>query len=114
MPRNMSFAMTTEQIKNETKTVTRRFGWKFLKPGDELWAVEKSIGLKPGEKIKRLAKIKVVAIREEPLNAMPISDCAKEGFPEMVPQDFVAMLCNHYGSKITGASMVNRIEFEYL
>jgi len=28
MPRNMSFMLTTEQIKNRTKTVTRRLGWK--------------------------------------------------------------------------------------
>jgi len=26
--------LTTAQIKNRTKTVTRRTGWAFLKPGD--------------------------------------------------------------------------------
>ena len=46
MPRNMSFAMTTEQIRARTKTVTRRFGWWFLKAGDQVWAVEKAMGLK--------------------------------------------------------------------
>lgn len=106
--------MTTEQIKDRSKTVTRRFGWKFLKPGDELWAVEKSMGLKPGEKVKRLAKIRVIDVREESLNMMPLTDCAKEGFPEMMPQDFMQMLINHYSPKVTGSSIVNRIEFEYL
>ena len=34
MPRNMSFSMTTGPFRARTKTVTRRFGWWFLKPGD--------------------------------------------------------------------------------
>jgi len=37
MPRNMSFSMTTQAVLDETKTVTRRLGWDFLKPGDLLW-----------------------------------------------------------------------------
>ena len=114
MPRNMSFALTTQQIIDETKTVTRRFGWLFLKPGDVLWAVEKSMGLKPGEKIKRLAQISVVAVRSEPLSAITYEDCIKEGFPEMSPNQFIAMLKSHYGKQVDESSTVNRIEFEYL
>lgn len=34
--RNMSFALTTKQIINRTKTITRRFGWWFLRPGDKI------------------------------------------------------------------------------
>jgi len=49
--RNMSFAMTTKQVRNQTKTVTRRFGWWFLKAGDIVQPVEKAMGLKKGEKI---------------------------------------------------------------
>ena len=41
MPRNMSFMITKEQVRNRTKTVTRRLGWAFLKPGDIVNAVEK-------------------------------------------------------------------------
>ena len=37
MPRNMSFSMITDQILCGTKTVTRRFGWWWLRPGDRLW-----------------------------------------------------------------------------
>jgi hypothetical protein len=54
MPRLMSFAHTTDQIRNRTKTVTRRNGWADLKPGELFWAVEKAMGLKPGEKVKRV------------------------------------------------------------
>lgn len=46
MPRNMSFAMTTDQIREQSKTVTRRFGWWFLKSGDVVCGVEKAMGLK--------------------------------------------------------------------
>ena len=44
MPRLMSFSMTTPQVRARTKTVTRRLGWRFLKPGVVLWAVEKAQG----------------------------------------------------------------------
>ena len=52
MPRNMSFMITTEQIKNRTKTVTRRLGWNFLKPGEVVNACEKCRGLKAGQKVQ--------------------------------------------------------------
>ncbi len=111
MPRNMSFAMTTDQIKDRSKTVTRRFGWAFLKPGDEIRAVEKSMGLKKGEKIKRLAMIRVVSVRAEPLNDITQEDVDREGFPLWSPQQFVGMLVDHY--KVDPSAIVNRIEFEY-
>ena len=46
MPRNMSFALTTEQVRRREKTVTRRRGWWFLKPGDIVTAVKKARGLR--------------------------------------------------------------------
>lgn len=112
MPRNMSFALTIEQFKKRTKTVTRRFGWHFLSPGDILMGCEKCMGFKKGEKIKRLGLIRVVSIRKEPLNEITTEDCIKEGFPELTPEQFVEMLCNH--SKCLPGDSVNRIEFEYL
>ena len=54
MPRNMSFSMTTEAIRDRSKTVTRRLGWSFLQPGDLLWAVEKGMGLKKLAKLRDL------------------------------------------------------------
>jgi hypothetical protein len=107
----MSFALTTDQVRNQTKTVTRRFGWWFLKPGDLIWAVEKSMGLQKGEKVKRLGLIRVVSVRKEPLNAITHEDCAKEGFPDFYPADFVGMLSSHNGC--ADDEPVNRIEFVY-
>ena len=111
MPRRMSFAMTTNQIIARSKFVTRRFGWWNLKPGDVLWAVEKSMGLKKGEKTKYLDSIEVVDVRREPLNAIDQSDCVKEGFPDMTPNQFVEMLVKHY--KINPNEICNRIQFRY-
>ena len=70
MPRHMSFSMTTAQFRARTKTVTRRFGWWFLKPGDLVMGVEKSQGLKKGEKVVRLGLIRIVSVRTEPLKVL--------------------------------------------
>lgn len=110
--RNMSFAMTTNQVKARTKTVTRRFGWWFLKPGDVVRGVEKAMGLKKGEKIKPLAVIRIISTRSEPLDAITQSDVINEGFPDWTPDQFVQMLVDHY--KIDPTKEVNRIEFEYI
>jgi len=112
MARNMSFALTTEQFKARTKTVTRRFGWLFLRPGDVVRGVEKAMGLKLGEKIKPLGMIRIVSARTEPLNAITPDDVVREGFPEWTPAQFVVMLVEHYG--VSPTETVNRIQFEYL
>ena len=112
MPRNMSFALTTKQFKNKTKTVTRRFGWYFLQPGDIICGVEKCMGFKKGEKIKRLGMIRIIAVRREPLFEITKADCVLEGFPEMEPEDFIRMLCAH--SKVDRNQTVTRIEFDYI
>ena len=112
----MSFALTTAQIENKTKTVTRRFGWWFLKPGDLVRPVYKAMGLKKGEKIKPILPagccIKVVSTRKEPLNKITKADCIKEGFPHFSPGDFVDMIARHY--RCLRDKVVNRIEFEYI
>lgn len=118
MPRNMSFSMTPLGIINQTKTVTRRRKWKFLKVGDILWAVEKSMGLAKGEKVKRLAKIRVTDVRRESLNTLTrawgwgLIEMNREGLPDIPPSDFVHLWMEHFGGKED--QMVTRIEFEYL
>lgn len=115
MPRNISFALTTDQIRNRTKTVTRRLGWKNLKVGEVLNACVKCMGLKPGEQIERLGQIRVVSVRREPLNAMRgpygAMEARREGFPKMTGTQFVEMFCEHMGG--FQDQEVTRIEFEY-
>lgn len=119
--RAISFALTTSQFLDGSKTVTRRMGWLRLKIGDVLCAVEKSQGLKRGEKVKRLGTIRVVDIRREPLMRMlddidyGISETAKEGFasphPCWRPSVFAEFFCDtHKDCRFT--TELTRIEFE--
>jgi hypothetical protein len=117
----MSFFLTTEQMRNRTKDVTRRMGWKFLKPGDVVMACVKAIGLRKGEKIERIHPIKILSNEPEPLidihyrpcrNRSKKTEVEREGFPDMSPAQFVKMLCDHYGCKRD--VIVNRIEFLHL
>jgi len=116
--RNMSFMLTTEQIRNRTKTVTRRVGWKTLKVGTILNACVKCQGLKKGEKINKLCQIRVTDVRREELDCMArVSaygniEATREGFPEMNGREFVNMFCLHMGVK--SYDEVTRIQFGYV
>lgn len=114
MPRNMSFAITTEQIRAKTKTVTRRQGWYFLKQGEILNAVEKCQGLKKGEKVKRICQIRVLQVTSDKLCNITIEEVRKEGFKELwhTPLWFAEMYAKH--NRCALDSEVTRIEFEYL
>lgn len=114
--RNMSFMLTTRQMHEGTKTVTRRLGWKFLKPGDRFQAVEKCQGLKPGEKVVPICICEVVSVRREPLNDITNEDVVREGFgpapwkPGLEWFDFVEMFCHEM--KCAPDTIVTRIEFK--
>lgn len=111
--RNISFALTTEQIRNRTKTVTRRLGWKDLKPGTPLQPVVKGMGLKKGETVEKIGgPIRVVNVSRSPLNSISPQDVHREGFPQMTVREFVTMFKkSHRGCRV--ATEVTRIEFEY-
>ena len=119
--RNMSFALTTTQIRNREKTVTRRVGWQFLKPGDLIRAVEKCQGLKKGERVKPLAVLRITSVRRESLNrvahdvAYGFEEVAKEGFADHPrlrwPSEFVEFFVSTHRCQRTDD--VTRIEFSY-
>lgn len=81
MPRLMSVSLTEQAVVERRKTVTRRLGWLFIKPGDRLTLCRKVMGRKPGEPLVRLAEVEVVSVRREPLNAMTTEDVAREAVP---------------------------------
>ena len=112
MARNMSFMLTTPQVKDETKDVTRRLGWWGLKRGEVVCAIEKGQGLKKGERVKRLKMIRIVAVRVEQLKTITATEVRREGFPSMTPAEFVAFFCEH--NKCVPDVYVNRIEFQYV
>lgn len=110
--RNMSFALTTEQLLARSKTVTRRMGWLYLHPGDYVQAVKKCMGLKPGEKLQKLCVILIVNTYRQRLDRITQADCDKEGFPNMTPAQFVEFFCkSHKGCR--PESIVTCIEFCY-
>ena len=110
----MSFSLTTEQVRNKTKTVTRRQGWKSLKPGDILNACVKCMGLKKGEKVEKICQIRVVDVRREPISLITPQDVVKEGFPqwELECLKFIKMYCR--ANKVESWEDCTRIEFEYI
>lgn len=121
--RNMSFAITTSQIMEGTKTVTRRIGWLHAKPGQLVRPVRKCMGLRPGERIDVLRDpVLLVDVRREPLRLMTddieygLRECELEGFgwhPDYRwPSAFVAMFCaTHRGC--TPETVVTRIAFSF-
>jgi len=109
--RNMSFMLTTQQIKDEEKFVTRRLGWWFLERGDLVMACEKCQGLKKGEKINRIRPIEIIQASPSILNTITRGDVMLEGFEGMAPEQFVEMFCKHM--KCKPDEVVNRIEFRY-
>jgi len=119
MPRNMSFMHTTDQVKAGTKTVTRRKGWGFLEPGTVLNACTKCRGLQT-EEIERLSQIRVLSVRREPLaaSAEELNGTAREGYPDMTPEEFIAKFCEDMNpcrkTERPAETMVTRIEFEYV
>lgn len=116
--RLMSFSLTTESMRLREKTVTRRLGWDSIEAGQLICAVEKGMGLKKGETVKRIGVLRVVSVRKEPLwkmiydHAYGCEEVIKEGFSAMTPTEFVEMFCEH--NKVEPSRRVNRIEFEHV
>lgn len=84
--RRISFALTEAAFLDGSKDVTRRLGWKDLKPGTELLAVNKCMGL------------------------LTPSDVVREGSPGFTPEQFIDHFCDAMGCPPN--TVVTRIEFE--
>lgn len=117
MSRYMAVSLTERQVRDRTKTVTRRLGWLFLEPGDRLTLVRKSMGRKRRdgtvEPLVKIVDVEVVSTVRVALASILPSDCAAEGFPEMTVDQFVAFFCRtHKGC--TPTTEVTRIEWTYL
>jgi hypothetical protein len=111
--RNISFALTPDQIESQVKTNTRRQGWWDLKPGTLLQPVRKGMGLKKGEKVQRLGvPIRIISVRREPLNAITPEDVIAEGFPDWSCEQFIQFYAEH--NRIEYHDFTNRIEFKYV
>ena len=110
--RHMSFSQTTPQFLDDTKDITRRLGWYFLKAGDLVMAVEKGQGLKKGEKVKRLGVIEIISVRRERMDVITDADVVREGYPELIPEIFMERFCKSTGCK--AHTVITRIVFKRL
>lgn len=117
--RNMSFAITTAQVRAQTKDVTRRVGWHNLKAGDLIQPVVKGMGLRKGEKVEKIGgPVRILSTRVELLGHMTnypndgMTETRREGFPEMTPRQFIEMFCEA-NRACTPLHDVTRIEFSY-
>jgi hypothetical protein len=119
----MSVAFTEAAVVARRKTVTRRKGWLFLKPGDRLTLCRKVMGRKKGEPLVRIAEVEVVSVRRESLAALcdldhrdneyATAEMVREGFPGMDPGGFVLRYFTA-AQGIGPADDVTRIEWRYL
>jgi hypothetical protein len=97
MPRLMAVSLTEDQVRDRTKTVTRRAGWRMLRAGDRLTLCRKVMGRRHGE----------------PLDAINAGDVTAEGLPQMTPAQFVAFFCRTHRGCSPGTE-ITRIEWRYL
>jgi len=121
----MSVAFTEAAVRDRTKTVTRRKGWLFLKPGDRLTLCRKVMGRK-GAPLVRIAEVEVVDVRREPLRRLTeedwdgfptqyaLEEVAAEGFPRMRPEEFVDQFFIRAQKLYPDRDIVTRIEWRYL
>src|SRR5256885_12812561 len=108
----MSVALTEQAVRERRKTVTRRLGWKFLKPGDRLTLCRKVMGRRAGEPLVRVCDVQIVGVRREPLDAIGPDDVAAEGFTDLSPEQFVAFLCEHM--RCSPSAEGTRVAWPYL
>ena len=112
MARLMAVALTADTVHRREKTVTRRTGWRMLRPGDQLTLCPKVRGRGRDEPLERIVTVEVVSVRRERLDTITASDVAAEGFPDMTPAAFVDFFCaTHHGVQPTDE--VTRIEWTY-
>ena len=121
MPRRMSCSLTTDAVRMRTKTVTRRHvdTWRAVAAGDRLILVEKAMGLPKGAKQVVLAEVEIVSNDIVRLSDIDEDDCAREGFPDMTPAEFVDFWAHshrvHWANQSSAvAYQVRRIEWRYL
>jgi hypothetical protein len=120
MARLMSVAFTENAVRSRIKTVTRRKGWTFAKPGDRLTLCRKVMGRKKGEPLERICDVEIVSVRRETLSLLRDDlvgygqrEVEREGFPGMTPGEFIRRFFVE-AQGIGEGEFVTRIEWRYL
>lgn len=114
--RRMSFSATIPQMRDQTKTVTRRAlnTWMHLEPGDRLLAIEKGMGLAKGQKQVVIGEIEIVGVVPVRLwSSLDDEEVAAEGFPGMPAQEFLDQVWCPMHGPVDANTTVRRIEFRH-
>ncbi len=129
--RLMSFQLTWPAIMDQTKTRTRRCGWRKAKVGDQVLAVRKSRGVRVGDRVSA-GVIEFVAVEREPFDyrAMTREDLEAEGCLKFLaiarhrcensrigPLALAALFVDMFARANPGwknGDLVTRIDFRYI
>jgi hypothetical protein len=110
--RRASFMYTAEQMRDQSKDVTRRLGWKWAKPGMRILAVSKCMGLRKGEQAEVFGVVEIVDVRRERLDEITQDDVRREGFPDLSCSQFQEMFVHHMRCEYDAE--VTRVEFRHV
>jgi hypothetical protein len=118
--RRMVFPDTAAEVREKMQTVTRRPGWRFLKPGDLIMAVEpRPRGHAAPAAARELAILRVRDVRIEPLSRLTgdatyaEDELPREGLPCWSINHFIATFLRRH--RLESADVeVTRIEFEHV
>jgi hypothetical protein len=91
----MSFTRTPQQMRDGTKTVTRRHpdAWKNLHSDETVQPVLRTQGLQKGERHEFLCPpIEIISNGIQPLSAITADEVIREGFPGLGVSEFVDLL----------------------
>ena len=118
--RHMSFTRTPQQMRDGTKTVTRRHpdAWKNLHSDETVQPVLRTQGLQKGERHEFLCPpIEIISNEVEPIAAITIEEVISEGFPDLTVHEFLALLRSTGAIAVVGHSppreFTRRIEFRH-
>jgi hypothetical protein len=108
----MSVSLTEPQVRDRSKTVTRRAGWISLQPGTRLTLCRKVMGRRRGEPLVQIVDVEVLDVCRERLDTITADEVRAEGFPGLTPAQFVEFFCStHTGC--TPESTITRIAWRY-
>jgi hypothetical protein len=112
--RRMSFPDTAPDVRERVQTVTRRLGWRFLKPDDLIQAVEFESNSPRIIGILRVRSVRVESLSRLVTDATYAEDeLPREGRPCWSRDHFITTFLRRH--RLKNASVdVTRIEFEYV
>jgi len=115
----MSFSHSADEVRARLQTVTRRVGWRFLKPHDLVEAVARDAPATGRRDVRVLAVLRITDVRVEALSRLlrdaryAEDELPREGLPCWSRDHFIASFLRRHRLKTADVD-VTRIAFEYV